>query len=60
MEILHKFDEQDIQHLSTTNLKLKQTVATLLADNHELKSKLKIAVKTLKEVSMTISKKIKS
>lgn len=60
MEILRKFSEQDIQHLSDTNLKMKTTVAQLIAENHELKSKLRQAKRSLKEMSQAIDIMLKN
>lgn len=59
MEILQKFNEQDIQHLSETNLKMKTTVAELTAENHALREKLRKAKKSLKVVSQSIESMLK-
>ena len=59
MEILQKFNAQDIQHLSETNLKMKTTVAELTAENHALREKLRKAKKSLKVVSQSIESMLK-
>ncbi len=52
-------NENDIEHLSRTNIKMKQQVAQYIAVINELRGKLKTALRTLKHVSNTIGKKVK-
>lgn len=60
MEILQKFNEKDIQHLSDTNLKMKTTVAVLTAENQALREKLRVCKRSLKVVSQSIEGMLKN
>ena len=54
-----QLNENDIDHLFRTNIKMKQQMAQHIATINELKGKLKTALRTLKEVSSLIEKKVK-